>query len=325
MVERPVCRDYFTPMSTIHLVDPVAREIVTSLKVFDPKLEPVERFRSRLLAEYAQIAPPMPDAREERRIPGQPEVRVLIYRPRYPRPRSPALVYIHGGGFIAGAAEMTDGACVQLAEEHQTIVVSVDYRLAPEHPFPGPVEDCYAAVSWVMSEASALGVDRSRVVLMGHSAGGGLAAATALLHRDRGGVPLVGQILVYPMLDARTGTPLAPIDNPTIGEFGWTRSLNRFAWQALRGRDPIPQEREGHYSPSLAVNLEGLPPTFLAVGSVDLFLEEDVEYAMRLSRAGVPVELHVYQGGIHGFDLFPGDIALRIGADLRAALARVLG
>lgn len=219
---------------------------------------------------------------------------------------------------------MTDAACGKLAEEHQALVVSVDYRLAPESPFPGPVEDCHAALRWVMKEAPSLGVDAERVVLMGHSAGGGLAAATALLHRDRGGAPLAGQVLVYPMLDARTGTPSAPVDNPTIGELGWTRAVNRFAWRALRGSDPIPSEREGHYSPSLASDLRGLPPAFVAVGSVDLFMEEDVDYAMRLSRAGVPVEMHVYQGGIHGFDLFPGSTTERFSAELRAGIARLL-
>ncbi|NBD08378.1 alpha/beta hydrolase [Corallococcus silvisoli] len=311
-------------MKTLHLVDPAVRDIVASMKAFDPASEPLEAFRAQLLASYAQIAAPMPHAREERWVPGQSDVRVLVYRPGNPPAVQGAILYVHGGGYIAGVAEMTDAACVQLAEEYQSLVVSVDYRLAPETPFPGPIEDCYAALSWLMREAPAFGVDTSRVVIMGHSAGGGLAAATALLHRDRGGAPLAGQVLIYPMLDARTGTPDAPVDNPSTGEFGWTRPLNQFAWQALRGGAAIPKEREGHYSPSLASGVEGLPPTFLAVGGVDLFLEEDVAYGMRLSRAGVPVEMHVYPGGIHGFDLFPTASAARFVADLRSALARLL-
>jgi acetyl esterase/lipase len=311
-------------MNTIHLVDPAARDIAPSLKVFDPDRDSLASFRAQMLAMYAQMAPPMPDAREERWLPGRPEVRVLVYRPRNPRSPMGAIIYVHGGGFITGAAVINDATCVQLAEEHQALVVSVDYRLAPESPFPGPVEDCYAALRWVMDEASALGVDPSRVVVMGPSAGGGLAAAAALLHRDRTGAPLAGQVLIYPMLDARTGTPEAPFENPTVGEFVWTRAINRFAWQALRGTAAVPKEREGHFSPSLASDLETLPPTFLAVGSLDLFLEEDVDYAMRLSRAGVPVELHVYQGGVHGFDLFPGNTTDRFSSDLRTALARFL-
>lgn len=312
-------------MSTIHLVDPAARDIAASLKVFDPERESLEAFRAQTLAMYAQISPALPDAREERRIPGTPEVRVLVYRPRNSS-RAPmgAIVYMHGGGFITGAAQMDDAACARLAQEHSATVVSVDYRLAPEAPFPGPVEDCYAALRWVMTQASSLGIDPSRVVLMGPSAGGGLAAATALLHRDRGGNPLAGQVIIYPMLDARTGTAEAPVDNPTTGEFVWTRSINRFAWRALRGPFPIPAGRDGHYSPSLASDLKRLPPTFLAAGSLDLFMDEDVEYALRLSRAGVPVEMHVYPGGVHGFDLFPGSTTDRFSSDLRSALARFL-
>lgn len=311
-------------MKTLHLVDPAVRDVIASLRTFDPEREPLETFRAQLLATYAQLAPPMPHAREEHWVPGEPQVRVLVYRPRDLPPSSGAIVYVHGGGFIAGVAEMTDAACLRLAEEHRALVVSVDYRLAPETPFPGPVEDCHAALRWVMKQAPSWGVDPSRVVLMGHSAGGGLAAATALLHRDRRGAPLAGQVLIYPMLDARTGTADAPVDNPSIGEFGWTRSINRFAWRALRGSGPISSEREGHFSPSLASGLEALPPTFLAVGGVDLFMEEVVDYGLRLSRVGVPVEMHVYPGGIHGFDLFPTAIADRLASDLRDALTRLL-
>src|SRR5258706_11260800 len=245
-------------MSTIHLVDPAARDVAASLKVFDPERESLQAFRVQVLAMYAQIAPAMPKAREEHWIPGQPDVRVLVYRPRNPHPPSGAIVYMHGGGFITGAAEINDATCVQLAEEHGVLVVSVDYRLAPENPFPGPVEDCYAALTWVMKQASSLGVDPSRVILMGPSAGGGLTAATSLVHRDRGGAPLAGQVLIYPMLDARTGTPDAPVDNPTTGEFVWTRPINRFAWRAMRGTVPIPSAHEGHYSPSLASDLKKL-------------------------------------------------------------------
>jgi acetyl esterase/lipase len=311
-------------MSTIHLVDPAARAIAASLKVFDPERESLGAFRAQSRAMYAQMSPPMPDAREELQIPGTPTVRVLMYRPRNPRPPSGAIVYMHGGGFISGVAEIDDATCVRLAQEHNAVVLNVDYRLAPEASFPGPVEDCHAALRWTLSQAPSFGVDPSRVVIMGPSAGGGLAAATALLHRDRGGAPLAGQILIYPMLDARTGTADAPVDNPTAGEFVWTRPINRFAWRAMRGAAPLPSGREGHYSPSLASDLKSLPPTFLAVGSLDLFMDEDVDYALRLSRAGVPVELHVYAGGVHGFDLFPGQTTDRFSADLRDALARFL-
>lgn len=304
-------------MKSLRLVDPTVRDLVASLKLFDPERDPLSGFRAQLLATYPQ---PNPGAREARLIPG----RVLIYRPREARGAVGAIVYVHGGGFVAGSADMTDAQCLALAEQHECVVVSVDYRLAPETPFPGPVEDCVAALRWTFESTRELGIDPARVVLMGHSAGGGLAAATAILNRDRGGPALAGQVLVYPMLDARTGTEEAPVENPFTGEFGWTRVINRFAWQAMRGDVTVPLEREGHFSPSLARDLSGLAPTFLAVGSVDLFFEEDVEYAQRLARAGVPVDLHVYEGGIHGFDLFPGKLSERFNLELQAALARLL-
>ena len=159
---------------------------------------------------------------------------------------------------------------------------------------------------------------------MGHSAGGGLAAALALLVRDRGKHQLAGQVLVYPMLDSRTGTAQAPVDNPLAGEFMWTRAANRFGWDALRGAEPIPTERIGHYAPALAASLDGLPPAFIAVGALDLFAEEDAAYALRLARAGVPVELHVYPGGVHGFDAVPGKLADRFAGDLKAGLHHIL-
>ena len=225
---------------------------------------------------------------------------------------------------IAGAPDKVDAASVRLAREHGAVVVAVAYRLAPERPFPGPVEDGYTALCWLAAHAGELGVDPLRIAVMGHSAGGGLAAAVALLARDRGGPRLCGQVLVYPMLDPRTGTPDAPLDNPTTGEFLWTRKLNRFGWAALRGHAQIPPERLGHFGPALAKDVTGLPPAFIAVGSLDLFLEEDVAYALRLVRAGVRADMHVYDGGVHGFDAFPGDVAARFETDLRAAVARSL-
>lgn len=160
--------------------------------------------------------------------------------------------------------------------------------------------------------------------VFGHSGGGGLAAALALPARDRVAPALRGQVLVYPMLDARTGTAEAPVDNPTTGEFFWTQAANRFGWAALRGPASVPAEQLGYFSPALAADLAGLPPTFVGVGALDLFLEEDIAYALRLARAGVPVEAHVYNGGVHGFDGLPGSLAEQFNADLRAAFRRLL-
>ncbi|MCC4605444.1 alpha/beta hydrolase [Xanthomonas campestris pv. badrii] len=291
--------------STLHLVSPEAREIASSFPRFVPDLDAPQAFRDML----ASLNPLEAVAHTEHRIPsltGAPAVRVLMYRPEGVSGPLPALLYIHGGGFVAGSPDMMSGASWRLAQRLGVAVVAVQYRLAPETPFPGPVEDCHAALAWLFNQAEALGVDPRRIAIYGQSAGGGLAAATALLARERGEHALAAQFLLYPMLDPRTGTPDAPVDNASTGQFLWTREANRKGWTAMRGTQPIAPERLGHFGPALADNLAGLPPTFMAVGSVDLFLEEDVAYALRLSRAGVAIDLQVYAGGVHGFEALPG-------------------
>ena len=161
------------------------------------------------------------------------------------------------------------------------------------------MEDCYAALKWFHANAAELGFSPKRIAIGGESAGGGLAAALALVARDRGEVPIIHQQLVYPMLDDRS--PAEP--HPYAGEFGWTRGANRFGWKSLLGQEPGGEGVSPYAAPARAANLEGLPPTFIGVGALDLFLEEDLEYARRLTRAGVPVELHVYPGAFHGSDL----------------------
>ena len=314
-------------MSTLHLVDPAARDVVVRVPMFDPDRQTVEQFRTAVLDLYARPGPAAPLKGEARWIPGPadgPAVRVLVYRPDAASGPVPAILYHHGDGLIAGSPDMIDDASQALSERTGAVVVAVAYRLAPETPFPGAVEDGQAALDWLVGEADALGVDPARIIVMGQSAGGAVAAGVTLLNRDRGRHRLAGQVLVYPMLDPRTGTPDAPVDNPTTGEFMWSRAANRFGWSALRGRDPIAPERLGHYAPALAGSLSDLPPAFIAVGSLDLFLEEDVAYALRLSRVGVPIELHVYPGGVHGLDALPGPLAERFAADLHAAIRRML-
>lgn len=316
-------RDELTVPETFHLVDPAAREAVAGPVPFDPARDTVEQFRRAVQASY----PDDPIPCEERTIPGPPgatDVRVLLHRPQQARSPAPAILYLHGGGYVAGTPDMMASLCDTLATESGALVVAVQYRLAPETPFPGPLEDCHAALTWLAAEAGALGIDRDRIAVMGQSAGGGLAAALALLARDRGGPALKAQFLIYPMLDPRTGTADAPVDNSTTGELVWTRAANRFGWSALRGGQDITPARLGHFAPALADTVAGLPPTFVAVGALDLFLEEDVAYALRLSRAGIPIDLHLYPGGVHGFDAFPGALADRFHADLYAAIQRFL-
>ena len=314
-------------MNSLHLVDPSAREAVAAFPPIDPQETGLESLRATVLAIYPAEAV----AREERSVPGPagaPAVRVLIYRPAHTPTHTgnkrPAILYLHGGGFIAGRPDMMDVASSKLANDSGAVVVAVQYRLAPETPFPGPVEDCYAALAWLFAEADALGVDATRIALLGHSAGGGLAAALALLARDRGAFDLRAQFLIYPMLDPRTGTADAPTNNPVAGEFGWTRKANRYGWDAMRGGAGIPSDRISHFAPALAEDLSGLPATFVGVGSLDLFVDEDITFALRLARAGTPVAAHLYPGGIHGFDAFPGTLADEFNSDLYAAFSRFL-
>ncbi|MET0986790.1 MAG: alpha/beta hydrolase [Steroidobacteraceae bacterium] len=231
------------------------------------------------------------------------------------------LLHLHGGGFVMGVPEIVDARNRWLVRETQCVVVSVDYRRAPDTAFPGALEDCYAALAWVYDNARELGVDAARIAVGGESAGGGLAAAVALLARDRGRIPLALQLLVYPMLDDRTCTRTDTAAH--FGEFIWSRRSNEFGWRALLGREPGTEGVSSYAAPARAQSLAGLPRTFIAVGGLDLFLEEDIDYARRLMQAGVPTELHVLAGAYHGFDMVPKAFVTReLNRHLRAALNR---
>ncbi|MFD0485229.1 alpha/beta hydrolase [Kineococcus sp. GCM10028916] len=311
-------------MSTLHLVDPELRDILDLLPARNFTVEELPAVR----AAAAQL--PLPELPpgltvDEVRVPrdGAPDVRVLVTRPTALPAGAPALVWIHGGGYVVGSADADQLNAAQLALGVGMVVVSVDYGLAPENPHPGPVEDCYAALRWLHENADDLGVDRSRIAIGGGSAGGGLAAALGLLARDRGEVPVAFQYLVFPMIDDRTVTREA---NPTTGEFVWTRASNAFGWRALLGAEPGSDGVSPYAAAARAEELTGLPPTFLEVGSLDLFLDEDVEFALRLVRAGVPTELHVYPGAFHGYQMVATSTVARTSAELGVnALRRALG
>lgn len=263
---------------------------------------------------------------EEFWVPGhdsaQP-LRVRYYRPAGVSTALPCIFHIHGGGYVAGAAAAMEPSHRALVAELGCALISVDYRRAPEHPFPAPLMDCYTALEWLFREAAALRVDTARIGVMGESAGGGLAAAVALLARDRGERSLAFQLLVYPMLDDRTCAMAEP--HPYTGEYVWTPDNNHFGWRSLLGQEPGGADVPAYAAPARAVDLRGLPPAYIATGALDLFLEEDLEYARRLLRAGVPTELQVYPGAVHGFDLVPiTDLARRARRDVVAALARFL-
>lgn len=221
-------------------------------------------------------------------LPDGPGVR--LYRPVGVTGDSPALLWIHGGGYVIGNAAQDDALCRRYVQRLGAVVASVDYRLAPEHPYPVPLEDCYRALTWL---AGLPGVDAGRIAIAGASAGGGLAAALAFLARDRDEVRPVLQILSYPMLDDRTVNPA--LDDP--GMRLWNAASNRIGWTAYLGAADrsvaVPARRE---------DLAGLPPTWIGVGTLDLFHDEDLAYAERLDAAGVACDVHVVPGAFHGFD-----------------------
>lgn len=277
----------------------------------------------RLSDGYAQPPGPTPPF-ARRLIPGArgaPEVPVYVVGQRS-GPARPAILHMHGGGYILGRAVDALPNLQRLALKHDCLVVTVDYRLAPETRFPGSLDDNYAALRWLHDHADELGVDCRRIAVMGESAGGGHAAALAIAARDRGGPAICMQILIYPMLDDRTGSSSQPA--PWIGTFIWNRAANRFGWSSLLGMpDESARVPEGAV-PARVRDLSGLPPAFIGTGSIDLFVDEDVNYARRLIEAGVPTELLVVAGGYHGFDEIASSApaSVRFAASRDAAIAR---
>ncbi|HEX3781990.1 MAG TPA: alpha/beta hydrolase [Pseudonocardiaceae bacterium] len=229
---------------------------------------------------------------------GAPDVSLVVCLPNNASAPFGALYYIHGGGMINGDRYLGTGKLVTLADELGVAVVSVEYRLAPEHPHPAPVEDCYAGLVWTVKHAEELGIDPDRIAIMGGSAGGGLAAGTALLARDRGGPALIGQLLACPMLDDRNDTCSA---RQLAGIGLWDRSANQLGWTALLGAAQGGPEVSPYAAPARATDLAGLPPAFIDVGSAETFRDEAVDYASRIWQAGGVAELHVWPGGFHGF------------------------
>ncbi|MGH7287282.1 MAG: alpha/beta hydrolase, partial [Myxococcota bacterium] len=253
---------------------------------------------------------------------GAAQVPVRIYRPRVEAAGPRACVFeIHGGGFLFGDLDMMDGWCQAVAAQAGAVVVSVGYRLAPEHPFPAGVEDCYAALVWTAAQAAELGIDATRIAVAGQSAGGGLAAATALLARDRGGPPLRFQLLEIPELDDRLDTPSmrAFSDTPL-----WNRPNAEWSWRHYLGpaHAGVPSQ---YAAPARAKDLSGLPPAYVSTMEFDPLRDEGILYALRLLQAGVAVELHSYPGTFHGSGLIPGaQVSQRNTREVIEALRRAL-
>jgi acetyl esterase/lipase len=240
-------------------------------------------------------------------------VPVRVYRPQTGASGA-ALVWLHGGGLMVGRPAMDDGRCVAWARDLGLVVVSADYRLAPEHPFPAALDDAHAAWTWLQGAAGGLGVDPARVAVGGASAGAGLAACLAQRLHDVGGVQPAAQLLVYPMLDDRTA---ARRDLDGAGYLVWSHRSNRAGWSAYLGRDPGAPEVPAYAAAARRGDLSGLPPAWIGVGTLDLFLDEDRAYAARLEAAGVATELCEVPGVPHGFDALAPDVPLT-----RAFMAR---
>jgi acetyl esterase len=256
---------------------------------------------------------------------GDPDVSVRIYRPKQPRDNGPGLFYIHGGGFVLGSVDGEHAASASIAMNLNIVVVSVEYRLAPEFPYPAPLEDCYAALQWFSANAHSLGVDNTRIGICGQSAGGGLSAGTALLARDRNGPELCFQYLGIPEVDDRLDTPSMTqfVDTPM-----WARPNAEMSWKFYLGDNWQPGGADVpiYAAPSRATDLSGLPPAFVTVMEFDPLRDEGINYAMKLLECGVSTELHAYPGTFHGSSLVVGaKVSQRAGKEMMEALARGLG
>lgn len=231
----------------------------------------------------------------------QTKIRLRVYKPKTIGALKPVLVWLHGGGYIIGKPEMDDLSCIQYVRQVGIVLVSVDYRLAPKHPFPAGLEDSYAALKWVDSHSQQLGIDPKRIAIGGASAGGGLAAALAQFTKDRQEIKPVFQLLVYPMLDDRT-VLRADIDDSQSP--AWSQKSNRFGWESYLRVKCGAQEVPAYSVPARRPDLSGLPQAWIGVGTVDVFHDEDVTYAQRLKECGVECELDIVPGAFHGFDIF---------------------
>ncbi len=314
------------------MIDPELEAVLDFMPVID--LDDPVKARREFEKLLVTMRTPLPEAElleiEDRLIPGwegDPEVPVRVYRPKAvsadPGTAVPGVLQIHGGGFIVGSVEAEHAGAVLTAVDLGAVLVSVDYRLAPEHPYPAGLHDCYAALSFLHAEAAGLGVDPDRIALVGASAGGGLAAATALLARDRGGPPVCFQMLHIPELDDRLETPSMQtfVDSPL-----WNRPLAVKSWEfylgALAGKDDVPV----YAAPARATDLAGLPPAYVSTAENDPLRDEGIAYALGMLQAGVSVELHQFPGTFHGSALVPtAAVSRREAREASVVLRRALG
>lgn len=309
-------------MTPLELLHPEIAEAIGLIpfSAIDAEVLPAVRSASGAAAGLLQLSDAV--ERTDHVVPGHHDVPVRVHRAKGSGGARPCLYSMHGGGYVIGSYVMDDPLFDRLCPKLDIVGVSVEYRLAPETPYPGPLDDCYRALKWTYEHADELGIDPNRIGVGGISAGGGLAAALALLARDRGEVPVAFQVLDCPMLDDRQITASSQVDGLPV----WSRESNAFGWRSylgpLYGTDDVPYTA----APARATDLSRLPPAFVSVGAVDGFVDEDVDYALRLIRAGVPTELHVYPGACHGYQIAQQCAVTRQSRrDVEEWLARQLG
>ena len=327
-------------MSAKYAAPPFDPQLVPALAALNERMPSTQSVSTLIAKRSAVVEPSAPDAPwadgvvfekkirslglvwDRRRIPGlpgDPDVTVSVVQRKDHDDGGPGIYAIHGGGMVGGSDLAGYWYVLDWIVEFDAVAVSVDYRLAPENRAPAPVNDCYAGALWMAAHASDLGFDSDRLLLTGSSAGGGLAAATALLARDSGGPRFVGQVLVQPMLDDRN----VSVSSHQFDGIGiWDRSSNEAGWTALLGASRGCADVSMYASPARADDLANLPPTFITVGSSEVFRDECVEYASRIWAAGGVADLHVWAGGFHGYEMFAPE-AFVSGATVEARLSFV--
>jgi len=285
------------PLDTQSLID---AEVAEALQALDLRLGELNDAQLPTVRERMRSVP-MPSLSDavdrcDYAVPERPPVTVRVHRPKRASGPLPCLYWMHGGGLVLGRNVGDDPRFDRWCSQLDFVGVSVEYRLAPEAQYPVPLEDCYAGLRWVHANADRLQIDSQRIGVGGASAGAGLAAGLALLARDRGELALAFQVLVYPMIDDRQQTVSSQWNDPV-----WPPGANRYGWDSYLGK--LPRDQVPPYAAAArATNLSGLPPSFLSVGALDGFADEDIDYGNRLRHAGVPVQMHVYAGAPHGFD-----------------------
>jgi len=310
-------------LDTRHLVDPDLLPIVDNFPALEMSSESLPAMRAMFAAQLSeQLLPDLAVRCSEVQIPSGEDNRTiccLMIQPESMAPLSAAILHFHGGGHVLGAPEMNQPELMNWAAELGCMVLSVDYRLAPETPFPGPMDDAYDALRWLNEQAESLGIDPARIAVAGASAGGAMAACLCLMARDLEEYGIAFQLLEAPRLDDKIQQQQG--GNPFSGEFVWTREASSFCWNAY-----LPDGSTSPYATAArAKDLTNLPPAFIGVGALDLFVDECLEYSTRLIRSGISTEMIVYPGCFHGFQMASGAaVTRRSQADSLLALRNAL-